>query len=82
MLLRRDQRGAARPDDDDWMATLRRVRGEFEEMPSTRLTFDQATTLFGLPEDERSRALLDRLADEGFLTRTESGEYVRRSDTP
>jgi hypothetical protein len=68
--------------DGEWQATLQRVRGEFDEMPCTRLTVEQARSFFGLPDDPASQALLDRLAAEGFLARTPQGEYVRRSETP
>jgi hypothetical protein len=81
-VLRQEFRSPARLPDDKWLATLRRIRGEFEEMPCTRLTFDQARAFFGLQDDAASRALLERLASEGFLARTEQGEYVRRTDTP
>jgi predicted transcriptional regulator of viral defense system len=82
MLFQRDHRGPARLPDREWMAVLHRVRSEFDEMPCTRLTLEQARAFFGLPEDEASRALLERLAEEGFLQRTEQGEYVRRSEVP
>jgi hypothetical protein len=81
MLWHQDSRSPARVSDQEWMATLRRIRSEFEEMPCTRLTLDQARTFFGLQDDATSRALLDRLAAEGFLARTEQGEYVRRGDS-
>jgi hypothetical protein len=81
MLWHQDSRGPERVPDQEWMATLRRIRSEFEEMPCTRLTLDQARTFFGLQDDATSRALLDRLAAEGFLARTEQGEYVRRGDS-
>jgi hypothetical protein len=82
MLWDRDLRKPSRLPEPEWLATLRRIRSEFDEMPCTRLTLDQARLFFGLPDDAASRALLDRLAAEGFLARTEQGEYVRRSDRP
>jgi hypothetical protein len=82
MLWSQDLRGPGRLPDGEWEATLRRVRGEFGEMPCTRMTVEQARAFFGLPADESSRALLDRLAEEGFLQRTEQGEYLRRTDVP
>jgi hypothetical protein len=82
MLWHLEQRRAERLGDEEWRATLRRIRSEFEEMPCTRLTPDQARSFFGLHDDTASRALLDRLAQEGFLARTEQGEYVRRSSRP
>jgi hypothetical protein len=82
MLMRRNHRGPGRLPDTEWTAILRRVRSEFEEMPCTRLTLEQARAFFGLGEDDASRALLDRLAEEGFLLRTDHGEYVRRTAAP
>jgi hypothetical protein len=67
--------------DRVWHATLTRVRGEFDEMPCMRLTPGKARALFGLPEPAISW-VLERLAAEGFLSRTEQGEYVRRHQTP
>ena len=82
MLWHHDSRRPARLQDDEWLATLRRIRGEFEEMPCARLTPDRARAFFGLHDDAASRAMLDRLAAEGFLAQTEQGEYMRRTDTP
>jgi len=82
MLWHVDSRSPARLPDHEWLATLRRIRGEFEEMPCTRLTPDQACTFFGLHDDTATRAMLERLTAEGFLVVTEQGEYVRRTDTP
>jgi len=48
-------------------------------MPCTRVTPAQARVLFGLPGAAATRALLERLTDEGFLSRTPQGEYVRRA---
>ena len=82
MLWHRDARSPARLPDREWLATLRRIRSEFEEMPCTRLTSDQACQFFGLHSEAASRAMLDRLAAEGFLARTEQGEYMRRTGLP
>jgi hypothetical protein len=82
MMLYQELRGPARLAEQEWSATLRRIRSEFDEMPCTRLTPDQARAFFGLHDDAASRALLERLAQEGFLARTEQGEYVRRTDSP
>jgi len=55
---------------------LRRVQGEFMEMPGLRLTEAQARRLWGL--DEAScRALLAALVDAKFLVRTHNGAFVR-----
>lgn len=78
----KESRGPARLPDYEWLATLRRIRSEFDEMPCTRLTPVQARVFFGLQDDSASRAMLDRLTTEGFLALTEQGEYVRRTDRP
>ena len=70
-------RSPERLPDELWTATLTRVRGEFEEMPCMRVTCEQAGTLLGVQEPAVSW-VLDRLACEGFLSRTAQGEYVRR----
>jgi hypothetical protein len=57
------------------------VRAEFEEMPCIRVTPETAGTLFGLKEPAINR-ILERLAAEGFLSRTDQGEYVRRQHIP
>jgi hypothetical protein len=67
--------------DGLWRATLTRVRGEFDEMRCLRITPESARVLFGLPEPANNW-ILERLAAEGFLSRTDQGEYVRRSQTP
>jgi hypothetical protein len=55
---------------------LRRVQGEFMEMPGLRLTEAQARRLWGL--DEAScRALLGVLVDAQFLFRTHNGAFMR-----
>jgi hypothetical protein len=67
--------------DEVWNATLARVRGEFEEMPCMRVTPGQAAALLGLKEPTVGW-VLDRLAEEGFLSRTDQGEYMRRNGAP
>jgi hypothetical protein len=58
---------------------LRRICGEYLEMPGLRLQCAQARRLWGL--DERTcRELLDFLVEQRFLQRTESGSYMRVSD--
>jgi hypothetical protein len=71
-----DVRDAERMPDEVWAATLARVRGEFDEMPCMRVTSTQAASLLGLKPPTIGR-VLDRLADEGFLAKTEQGEYMR-----
>ena len=60
---------------------IKRVRGEFEEMPCLRVTEEQARVLFGLPPPA-SAWVLGCLERDGFLDRTAQGEYVRRNATP
>jgi hypothetical protein len=58
---------------------LRRICGEYLEMPGLRLQCAQAQRLWGL--DERTCAeLLDFLVEQRFLQRTKSGSYGRLSD--
>jgi hypothetical protein len=55
---------------------LRRVQGEFMEMPGLRLTEPQARRLWGL--DEASCVLLlNALVDAKFLFRTHNGSFMR-----
>jgi hypothetical protein len=55
---------------------LRRVQGEFMEMPGLRLTEAQVRRLWGL--DEAScEALLGMLVAEKFLFRTRDGAFMR-----
>src|SRR5688572_16418157 len=55
---------------------VRRVRGEFYEMPGLRLTFAQACRLWQL--DERTcAAILDRLVGERVLHRSTDGRSWR-----
>jgi hypothetical protein len=55
---------------------LRRVQGEFLEMPGLRLTEAQARRLWGLDEASCG-ALLGALVDAKFLFRTRDGAYMR-----
>ena len=71
------QRSRYRMPDLVWRAVVNRIRNEFDEMPSLRVTLKQAGRLFGLPEPA-SAWVLRRLLDDGFLIRTPRGEYVRR----
>jgi hypothetical protein len=56
---------------------MRRVRGEFEEMPCLRVTLLQACMLFGLSETVSSW-VLSCLTRDGFLEQGRDGDYVRR----
>jgi hypothetical protein len=66
-------RTAVHPSIED---LLKRVRGEYLEMPGLRLTGAQASRLWGLDSTICQR-LLDALRDAQFLTRTSDGRYVR-----
>ena len=80
--MQQDRRRTDRLPDGLWTATVTRVRAEFDEMPCLRVTPDRARVLFGLDSDEVSNSILSRLADDGFLAQTSTGEYVRRKLTP
>jgi hypothetical protein len=75
------QRSGERVSDGLWHATLLRVRSEFDEMPSLRVTGHQARMLFGL-HGLLCDWVLDRLHAEGFLSRTDDGVYIRRTAQP
>lgn len=55
---------------------LRRVQGEFNEMPGLRLTLPQAQRLWGL-DRAACDSLLGALVDARFLLRTRDGAFVR-----
>ena len=55
---------------------LRRVQGEFLEMPGLRLTTPQARRLWGL-DASQCDALLGALVDANFLFRTRDGAFMR-----
>ena len=55
---------------------LRRVRGEYIEMPGLRLTTAQAQRLWGL-DRAACDALLGALVDAKFLFRTRDGAFMR-----
>jgi len=55
---------------------LRRIRGEYIEMPGLRLTMAQAQRLWGLDRDA-CEAVLCALVDAKFLIRNGDGAYVR-----
>lgn len=61
-------------------ADVLRIRHEFLEMPGLVLTVAQTARLYGL-STAHARALLDALADEGFLASGVNGVY-RRSTPP
>lgn len=55
---------------------LRRVQGEFTEMPGLRVTAEQAQRLWGL-DRAACDTLLGALVDAKFLFRTRDGAFVR-----
>ncbi len=61
-----------KPTDD----VLRRVQGEYNEMPGLRLTPAQAQRLWGL-DRASCDALLGVLVESKFLFRTRDGAFVR-----
>ncbi len=66
---------ATAPVQDD---ALRRIRGEYLEMPGLRLTTAQAQRLWNL--DRRTcEELLGTLVSSRFLSRTRDGSFVRAS---
>lgn len=58
---------------------VRRICGEYLEMPGLRLKREQAQRLWGLDGATCAR-LLDMLVENGFLSREGDGRYARRSD--
>ena len=60
----------------DTSEVLRRVQGEFLEMPGLRLTQPQARKLWGLDE-ALCDALLGALIDANFLFQTHDGAFMR-----
>ena len=58
---------------------LRRVQGEFLEMPGLRLTRRQARRLWGFDE-AFCDAVIDALVNARFLFRTSDGAFMRVED--
>lgn len=56
---------------------VRRIRGEFLEMPGLRLTRAQAQRLWRLDENA-CEAVLGALVDARFLAKTRDGAFVRQ----
>ena len=54
---------------------LRRIQGEYLEMPGLRLTIAQAQRLWGLDRSACDAALA-ALVDAKFLTRTQDGAFI------
>ena len=59
---------------------VRRIRGEFLEMPGLRLTPEQARRLWRLDETSCD-AVLGALVDAHFLARTRDGAFVKDEKT-
>jgi len=69
-------------DDADVETTerlLRRIRGEYMEMPGLQLTAEQAQRLLGLDEQSCAR-LLQLLVEGKFLYRTGDGKFARLTE--
>jgi|SRR5215510_2336995 len=68
---------SAVPSAEPWHDDLvRRVRGEYLEMPGLALTLGQAQRMWNLHRGECERLLGD-LVDSGFLACTPLGMFVR-----
>ena len=63
------------PPEGPFANLVRRVRGEYLEMPGLRLTTPQARCLFGL-DDQTLAMVLAVLLDAKFLSRTLDGRLV------
>ena len=64
---------------DDASATLRRIRGEYREMPGLKLTVPQASRLWHLDQPSIER-LLNVLVADGLLRRTAAGAYLVQAE--
>jgi len=58
---------------------LRRVQGEYTEMPGLRLTREQAQRLWAV-DGGTCQTLLDVLVQRGFLVRDRDARYRKASD--
>ena len=59
---------------------IRRISGEYLEMPGLRLTSEQAQRLWGLDRESCSEILTELVATN-FLARTADGRYARASES-
>ena len=75
---RNEKNMAAQPQPID--DVLRRVQGEYLEMPGLRLTTAQAQRLWGL-DRSACDTLLGALVDAKFLFRTRDGAFVKSDQT-
>jgi hypothetical protein len=71
---------AAQPQPHPFDEVIRRVQGEYIEMPGLRLTPAQAQRLWGL-DRLACDTLLGALVDAKFLFRTRDGAFVRSDQT-
>ena len=60
---------------------LRRIQGEFSEMPGLRLTPAQAQRLWGL-DRATCEELLRVLVNDKFLSQTSDGSFIRTEGGP
>jgi len=60
----------------DFQVLIRRVRGDFDEMPGLRLTLAQASRLWQI-EPPLCRHIIDTLVDSRFLRWTPAGMVTR-----
>jgi len=60
---------------------LRRICGEYAEMPGLRVTQQQAQRLWAL-DAPTCRAALEFLTGAGFLCKTNANQYARLTDGP
>jgi hypothetical protein len=67
------------PESTPLAVHVRRIYGEYLEMPGLRLTCAQAQRLWGLDATACVDAL-QTLTNAGFLRRTDAGQYVRLTD--
>jgi DNA-binding IclR family transcriptional regulator len=63
-----------RRDGGGRVRLLERIRAEFAEMPGLRLTRNDATRLWSLPEETCDR-ILQELERAGYLRRLDDGAY-------
>lgn len=72
---------AERRDEAARQALVRRIRGEFHDMPGLSLTLAQAARLFTLRADIASR-ILNRLSDARVLRQRRDGQFTLRIEEP
>ena len=72
---------AERRDATARAALIRRIHGEFQDMPGLSLTLPQAARLFDLRSDIATR-ILNRLRDERVLRQRGDGQFALRVQEP